>query len=72
VEKIFGKRRDVLLSGLRRERLRAGLRLRDVSNVTRISVSRLSEVERGLVELAPEERERIRSAIAASVEAPRP
>lgn len=55
--------RDLLFSNLRRDRMRAGMRLRDVSNETGISVSKLSEAERGLINLTPEEAERVRAAI---------
>jgi transcriptional regulator with XRE-family HTH domain len=57
------RRRDLLFSNLRRDRMRAGLRLRDVSNETGISVSKLSAAERGLINLTPEEAERVRAAI---------
>jgi transcriptional regulator with XRE-family HTH domain len=54
----------VLFSNLRRDRTRARLRLRDVSNETGVAVSKLSEAERGLIELTPEERRRVREVIA--------
>jgi len=54
---------DIICSRLRRDRLQAGLRLRDVSNGSGVAVSKLSEAERGLVRLSPEEAIRVRAAI---------
>jgi transcriptional regulator with XRE-family HTH domain len=57
-------KRGFLFSSLRRARLRAGLRLRDVSNETGIAVSTLSECERGLLRLSAEQSRRLKDALA--------
>jgi transcriptional regulator with XRE-family HTH domain len=58
----------VLLSKLKRERLRAGLRLKELAAEARISVSRLCEAEQGYGRLTPDQEARRRDAIARATE----
>jgi len=60
----MGNKRVVLFSHLRRDRMRAGLRLRDVSNRAGVSLGRLSEAERHLYKLSPEAMSRVLAVIA--------
>lgn len=55
--------RKISLSPLRRRRVLAGLTLREISNLARVNIGKLSEAERGFLSLTPEQAERVTRAI---------